>query len=166
MQSFWPLIEGYFSKHGRFVIERHWTRRELEFDSQNELPDAGVFLAGRMNRTQIFWLSIRIKSISMPRYDIIKQLGLSTRRASHSFLSHHWVGLEVQLHAYPIFQQRRLGETKSEGFRPLFLSHQGLEGPIWTQDKSTWSQSWAQKKSAWRIEIFISTDTHLEILRR
>ena len=74
----------------------------MEFDSQNELPDAGVFLAGRMNRTQVFGFN-RIKITSMPRYEIIKQLGLLTRRASHNFLSHHRVGSEVQLLAYPIF---------------------------------------------------------------
>ena len=112
MQSFLTLSEGYLSKHGRLVIERHRIRGELEFDSQNELPDAGVFLAGRMNRTQVFGFN-RIKIISMPRYEIIKQLGLLTRRASHNFLSHHRVGSEVQLLAYPIFNGDVWEEQKS-----------------------------------------------------
>ena len=41
--KFLTLLRGLPSKQGRLVIEQHRVRRELEFDSQNELPDAGFF---------------------------------------------------------------------------------------------------------------------------
>ena len=75
----------------------------MEFDSQNELPDAGVFLAGRMNRTQIFNLHQNRDHI-YTKIQYHQAIGaFLTRRASHNFLSHHRVGSEVQLLAYPIF---------------------------------------------------------------
>ena len=111
------------------LFERHRIRRELEFDSQNELPDAGVFLAGRMNRTQIFGFNKNQNYICAKIRDhqaigVFDKEGFTQLPVSPS----GW--LRSTATCLPHFQRRCLGETKGEGFRPLFLSHQGLEGPI------------------------------------
>ena len=102
MQSFWPFKRVIFQNMVDSLLN------DIEFgENWNLTPRMNFLMQG------FFWpvewterrflASIRIKVISMPRYEIIKQLGLLTRRASHNFLSHHRVGSEVQLLAYPIF---------------------------------------------------------------
>ena len=70
--KFLTLLRGLPSKQGRLVIEQHRVRRELEFDSQNELPDAGFFWPVEWTERR-FLTFTKIGIISMPRYDIIKQ---------------------------------------------------------------------------------------------
>ena len=122
MQSFDPFKGLTFQKYSRLIIEQHriwhWIRRELEFDSRNELPDAGVLLAGRMNRTWSFQFLIIEKKKLRPYLcqDMRSSSNWGFRQGEPNIASCLTIGL---VQKYKSFPTERFGRTISWRFRNL-----------------------------------------------
>jgi len=95
------------------------------------------------------------KTISMPRYEIIKQLG--PWQGEPNIACCLTIGLAQK---YKSFPTERFGRAISWRFRNLLFAPSGIWQTDLNRDIFTWSQSWAQKKSASWVEILFPP-THI-----